>query len=123
MPSSSTHAVAHVCIAIWHETDSPATLYLSTGNQALWLRYAEWLLSCPVILIHLSNLTGMKNDYSKRTMGLLVSDIGTIVFGATAAMAGVGYLKILFWFLGLSYGCYSFFLVAKVNIFGAVQGV
>ncbi len=51
-------AVAHVCIAIWHEEESPATLYLNTGNQALWLRYAEWLLSCPVILIHLSNLTG-----------------------------------------------------------------
>jgi bacteriorhodopsin len=47
-----------VCIAIWHEEESPATLYLNTGNQALWLRYAEWLLSCPVILIHLSNLTG-----------------------------------------------------------------
>ena len=26
-----------------------------------------------VILIHLSNLSGLKNDYSKRTMRLLVS--------------------------------------------------
>jgi hypothetical protein len=58
LPVPPCFAVSHVCIAIWHETESPATLYLSTGNQALWLRYAEWLLSCPVILIHLSNLTG-----------------------------------------------------------------
>ena len=50
--------VAHVLLAIFHEIESPATLNLSTGNQVLWLRYAEWLLSCPVILIHLSNLTG-----------------------------------------------------------------
>ena len=56
-----------VSIEISHEFDSPATVYLSTGNHAYMLRYAEWLLSCPVILIHLSNLSGMKNDYSKRT--------------------------------------------------------
>ena len=35
----------------------------------------------------------MKDDYSKRTMGLLVSDIGTIVFGATSAMCPANYLK------------------------------
>ncbi len=46
-----------------------------------------------VILIHLSNLTGLKDEYSKRTMRLLVSDIGTIVWGATSAMA-VGYVKV-----------------------------
>nr|AHH02152.1 BsChR1 [synthetic construct] len=108
--------LAHVCIAIFHEIESPSTLYLSTGNQILWLRYAEWLLSCPVILIHLSNLTGMKDDYSKRTMGLLVSDIGTIVFGTTAAMSPYNYLKIVFWFCGLTYGCVTFFLAAKVYI-------
>ncbi|GFH12230.1 channelopsin 1 [Haematococcus lacustris] len=95
--------LAYVLIAIFHEIESPSTLYLSTGNQVLWSRYAEWLLSCPVILIHLSNLTGMKDDYSKRTMGLLISDIGTIVFGTTAAMSPPNYLKVIFWFCGLSY--------------------
>lgn len=40
-----------------------------------------------VILIHLSNITGLNEEYSKRTMSLLVSDIGTIVMGATAAMS------------------------------------
>ncbi|KAJ9529751.1 hypothetical protein QJQ45_014527 [Haematococcus lacustris] len=108
--------LCHVLIAIFHEIESPSTLYLSTGNQVLWLRYAEWLLSCPVILIHLSNLTGMKDDYSKRTMGLLISDIGTIVFGTTAAMSPPGYLKIIFWFCGLCYGMITFYLAAKVYI-------
>jgi bacteriorhodopsin len=88
------HAVMHVCFGIWHETDSPCTLYLSTGNMALWLRYAEWLLTCPVILIHLSNLTGMKNDYNKRTMALLVSDVGCIVWGITSALAGNRTVKV-----------------------------
>lgn len=46
LPPPST--VVLVCIEIWHEFDSPATIYLSTGNQILWCRYAEWLLSCPV---------------------------------------------------------------------------
>jgi hypothetical protein len=44
-------------------------------------------------LIHLSNLTGLADDYNKRTMSLLVSDIGTIVMGITAAMA-TGYVKV-----------------------------
>lgn len=47
-----------------------------SGVRISWLRYGEWLLTCPVILIHLSNLTGL-GQYNKRTMRLLVSDIGT----------------------------------------------
>ncbi len=46
-----------------------------------------------VILIHLSNITGLNDDYSPRTMRLLVSDIGTIVWGVTAACA-TGPLKV-----------------------------
>ena len=40
---------------------------------APWLRYAEWLITCPVILIALSNLSGLKDDYNFRTMKLLSS--------------------------------------------------
>lgn len=49
-----------------------------------------------VLLIHLSNLTGLSDDYSKRTMALLVSDIGTIVMGVTAAFAS-GWIKVGGW--------------------------
>ncbi|GIL89020.1 hypothetical protein Vretifemale_16924 [Volvox reticuliferus] len=90
-------------------------LYLASGNRVQWLRYGEWLLTCPVILIHLSNLTGLKDDYNKRTMRLLVSDIGTIVWGATSAMSS-GYVKVIFFLLGLLYGANTFFHAAKVYI-------
>jgi len=106
-----------VLIEIFHEFDSPASLYLSTGNWVLWLRYGEWLLTCPVILIHLSNITGLKDDYNKRTMRLLVSDIGCIVWGVTAAMT-VGYLKWIFFALGLLYGSNTYFHAAKVYMEG-----
>ncbi len=72
-------------------TPCPAAHF--AGNNAYFMRYAEWLLSCPVILIHLSNLTGMKNNYSKRTMTLLVSCVGMIVFGLAGGLA-TGWLKV-----------------------------
>nr|7C86_A Chain A, Sensory opsin A,Channelrhodopsin (ChR) chimera between ChR1 & ChR2 [Chlamydomonas reinhardtii]7E6X_A Chain A, Archaeal-type opsin 1,Archaeal-type opsin 2 [Chlamydomonas reinhardtii]7E6Y_A Chain A, Archaeal-type opsin 1,Archaeal-type opsin 2 [Chlamydomonas reinhardtii]7E6Z_A Chain A, Archaeal-type opsin 1,Archaeal-type opsin 2 [Chlamydomonas reinhardtii]7E70_A Chain A, Archaeal-type opsin 1,Archaeal-type opsin 2 [Chlamydomonas reinhardtii]7E71_A Chain A, Archaeal-type opsin 1,Archae len=102
-------------IEYFHEFDEPAVIYSSNGNKTVWLRYAEWLLTCPVILIHLSNLTGLANDYNKRTMGLLVSDIGTIVWGTTAALSK-GYVRVIFFLMGLCYGIYTFFNAAKVYI-------
>lgn len=47
-PALLVCTVVKVCLEIYHEFDSPASLYLSTGNYALWLRYGEWLLTCPV---------------------------------------------------------------------------
>nr|AHH02107.1 CoChR [synthetic construct] len=104
-----------VIIEFFHEFDDPSMLYLANGHRVQWLRYAEWLLTCPVILIHLSNLTGLKDDYSKRTMRLLVSDVGTIVWGATSAMS-TGYVKVIFFVLGCIYGANTFFHAAKVYI-------
>nr|AHH02148.1 protein 125 [synthetic construct] len=105
-----------VCLEIWHEPDHPATLYLSAGNFILWLRYGEWLLTCPVILIHLSNLTGLKDNYSKRTMMLLISDIGCIVWGVTSALTTLTWLKWFFFFIGLCYGLSTFFHAGRVYI-------
>nr|AER58217.1 channelopsin 1 [Chlamydomonas yellowstonensis] len=104
-----------ICFELYHEFDSPCSLYLSTSNVVNWLRYSEWLLCCPVILIHLSNVTGLSDDYGRRTMGLLVSDIATIVFGVTAAML-VNWPKIIFYLIGFTMCCYTFFLAAKVLI-------
>nr|AHH02100.1 BsChR2 [synthetic construct] len=106
-----------VLFEIYHEIHHPCTLYLVTGNFILWLRYGEWLLTCPVILIHLSNITGLKNDYNKRTMQLLVSDIGCVVWGVTAALC-YDYKKWIFFCLGLVYGCNTYFHAAKVYIEG-----
>lgn len=104
-----------VLLEIFAETYSPATITQVNNVRTMWLRYGEWLLTCPVILIHLSNITGLKDDYSKRTMRLLVSDIGTIVMGVTAAFSPTP-VKITFFCLGLCYGGSTFFTAAKVYI-------
>jgi len=68
-----------------------------------------------VILIHLSNLTGLKKEYSKRTMFLLVSDLGCIVWGSTAAFTK-GPTKALFFIIGCLYSMNTFFHASKVYI-------
>ncbi|WIA10699.1 hypothetical protein OEZ85_010879 [Tetradesmus obliquus] len=104
-----------VFIEIFLEYCVPVTFYETNGNFIVWVRYAEWLLTCPVILIRLSNLTGLADDYNKRTMSLLVSDIGTIVMGVTAAIAS-GYVKLAFFLLGLCYGCVTFKLAGQIHL-------
>eukprot|EP00227_Mantoniella_beaufortii_P012566 CAMPEP_0197575022 /NCGR_PEP_ID=MMETSP1326-20131121/568_1 /TAXON_ID=1155430 /ORGANISM="Genus nov. species nov., Strain RCC2288" /LENGTH=417 /DNA_ID=CAMNT_0043137715 /DNA_START=248 /DNA_END=1498 /DNA_ORIENTATION=- len=121
-------------LELWWEKSSPATLYIcnkshfdlhnqTTGEfyggslavacgtdfvVAPWLRYGEWLLTCPVILIALSNLSGLKDDYNFRTMKLLSSDQGTIVMGVTAAYS-TGGVKAAFFTLGVFYGMTTFY--------------
>lgn len=43
-----------------------------------------------VLLIHLSNLTGLKDDYGKGTMALLVCLLGCLVTGIMAALSRGG---------------------------------
>lgn len=119
-------------LEIMWEYDSPATLYVCSKPydeiyingtsynddiskrcegavlQAPWLRYAEWLITCPVILIALSNLSGLKDDYNFRTMKLLSSDQGTIVMGVTAAYS-TGGVKGAFFTAGVCYGMTTFY--------------
>ncbi|PNH09251.1 Sensory rhodopsin-1 [Tetrabaena socialis] len=106
-----------VIIEFFHEYDAPASLLLPNGHRVQWLRYGEWLLTCPVILIHLSNLTGLQTDYSNRTMLLLVSDIGTIAMGTTAAMSA-GPPKIVFFLLGCAYAVVTFYHASMIYIEG-----
>nr|AHH02105.1 protein 121 [synthetic construct] len=106
-----------ICMVLSYEFErqSPATLYLSTGNQVVLLRYSEWLFTCPVILIHLSNITGLKDNYTKRTMALIVSDIGCIVCGVLAA-SSQGPIKIVFFLMGLTYGCMTYYQAGRIYI-------
>mmetsp|Transcript_2521 Transcript_2521/g.3956 ORF Transcript_2521/g.3956 Transcript_2521/m.3956 type:complete len:609 (+) Transcript_2521:240-2066(+) len=123
-------SIKYLLEILW-ENESPATLYVCSKPYddlyingtytsdisvtcagdvvvAPWLRYAEWLLTCPVILIALSNLSGLKDDYNFRTMKLLSSDQGTIVMGVTAAYS-TGGVKGAFFTLGLAYGMTTFY--------------
>eukprot|EP00218_Dolichomastix_sp_CCMP3274_P013063 CAMPEP_0170143336 /NCGR_PEP_ID=MMETSP0033_2-20121228/10355_1 /TAXON_ID=195969 /ORGANISM="Dolichomastix tenuilepis, Strain CCMP3274" /LENGTH=436 /DNA_ID=CAMNT_0010379783 /DNA_START=126 /DNA_END=1436 /DNA_ORIENTATION=+ len=102
-------------IEIWWEKYSPATVTLSNGNEAAWLRYSEWLLTCPVILIALSRIGTADGTYSKRTMQLLTSDQGTIIMGITAALSSKA-TKVIFFLVGLCYGFNTFYTAAAVYL-------
>jgi len=84
-------------------------------NEVPVARYMEWLITCPVLLIALSNLTGLKDDYNWRTMKLLTADQGTILFGATGAMAS-GSIKAVFFVVGVSYGIVTYFTCLEVYV-------
>ncbi|KAK3282709.1 hypothetical protein CYMTET_9570 [Cymbomonas tetramitiformis] len=72
----------------------PAVLILSNGLTLNWFRYFGWLCTCPVLLIHLSNLSGEEVFNVRRMMKLLVflqimllfSCTSTITEGATRAI-------------------------------------
>nr|AHH02132.1 protein 71 [synthetic construct] len=100
-------------LEIFAEPRPPATIYASHGSTYIWLRYAEWLMTCPVLLIHLSNITGLKEEYSHYTMRLLTSGQGPISMGITSA-AATGGVKIFFFCLGLCYGGFTFYSAAQV---------
>jgi len=102
-------------LEIWWEESSPATIRLTNGTIAPWLRYAEWLLTCPVILIALSRVGSAEGSYSRRTMKLLTSDQGTIIMGVTAAYSK-GIVKICFFFVGCIYGFNTFYTAATVYL-------
>lgn len=45
----SIHSSAlKVCLEYFVEFEPPATVYQVNGTVAPWLRYSEWLLTCPV---------------------------------------------------------------------------
>jgi hypothetical protein len=43
--------VIKVVLEIFVEKYTPATLTQVNGVRTLWLRYGEWLLTCPVSII------------------------------------------------------------------------
>ena len=93
----------------------PFKIYVADGQSVVLLRYTEWLLTCPVLLIHLSNVTGLNEEYNERTMVLLTSDQGTIMFGILAAFSRGG-LKIFFFCVGALFGINTFYNAAQVYI-------
>ncbi len=45
------YAVIKVVLEIFFETKTPCTVTQINGVRTLWLRYGEWLLTCPVRLL------------------------------------------------------------------------
>ena len=68
-----------------------------------------------MILIHLSNITGLNDEYSGRTMSLLTSDLGGIAFAVLSALA-VGWQKELYFDIGCIYGASTLYHAACIYI-------
>jgi bacteriorhodopsin len=72
----------------------------NSGQMVYWSRWAGWLATCPVLLIHLSNLAGKEVFKEvRRMMKMLISFQIMIVFGATASMIASD-MKYIFFLAG-----------------------
>lgn len=100
-----------------------AVLTMSDGRQILWIRYAAWLITCPVLLIMLTNVAGPGKYDLRKTMLLLVVDQIMIVFGVTSAFVTTDtrYAFLAFAFI---FGIFLFLMCAFIFMFaGAVLPV
>lgn len=101
-------------IAIGWEDKAPFTASLISGQKVPWLRYVEWLITCPVILIALSRVGQAEGGYSRNTMKLLTSDQGTIILGILSASTPDSVGQALFYLAGVAYGFCTFYTAATV---------
>ena len=69
------------------------------GREMPWLRYVGWLITCPVLLIHLGNLTGESNFNIMRLMKMLVGLQLMVVSASTATVLDSG-VRWFFYFTG-----------------------
>ena len=70
------------------------------GRQVPWLRYVGWLITCPVLLIHLANLPGEANFNIMRMMKMLVGLQLMVVSAATATVQSSG-MRFFFYCTGV----------------------
>jgi len=82
--------------------DEPVVTFTvsENGRKVPWLRYAGWLITCPVLLIHLGNLPGEANFNILRLMKMLCG-LQLMIVNATAATMTASSIKWLFYFLGI----------------------
>jgi len=108
-------------IKVTAATVVPARLTIQeNGIKFGWSRYFGWLTTCPVLLIHLSNLAGKEVFDVRRMMKILVAYQLLMCSGATAGMTDKDnikwgfYLFAVFWlFVVFRYGK-SIFAEAKM---------
>jgi len=83
------------------------------ADVVVWIRYAGWLITCPVLLIHLSNLAGEDLYDGYRMLRLLLSNQIMLVCAATGAMS-TGDERYIFFLTGIC--CCSV-------VFGSAAGI
>ena len=85
---------------------------MKEGRSVPWVRLAGYLITCPVLLLHLSNLRGEANYDTFRAMQLVGVFQCVTLCGLTAAMCIDDAHKAFFHLLG---GCFAMFLFWRVR--------
>ena len=85
---------------------------MEEGRSVPWARFAGYLVSCPVLLLHLSNLRGEANYDTFRAMQLVGLFQCVTLCGMTAAMCVEDTPKACFHLLG---GCFAIVLFWRVR--------
>ena len=94
---------------------TPATFTILENNIIVyWSRWAGWLVTCPVLLFHLSNLAGNEHFNVQRTMYILVAYQIMMIAGVTCSMKDMLYVKILLWIFGALMLGYIFYESRKI---------
>eukprot|EP00320_Phaeocystis_rex_P015033 CAMPEP_0119059564 /NCGR_PEP_ID=MMETSP1178-20130426/3694_1 /TAXON_ID=33656 /ORGANISM="unid sp, Strain CCMP2000" /LENGTH=194 /DNA_ID=CAMNT_0007040607 /DNA_START=20 /DNA_END=600 /DNA_ORIENTATION=- len=85
------------------------SIHLTNGMWVEWMRYAGWILTCPVLLMTLVSMT--TEDGTKaptvRLVPLLVANLTMVLLGITAA-ANVKPMKWYIFAMGLCFGGHVF---------------
>ena len=80
-------------IKLTYSDVTPGSITIQENNiEFNWSQYYGWLVTCPVLLIHLSNLEGKEVFNVRRMMKILVSYQILMVSGATASMYETEYV-------------------------------
>lgn len=80
-------------IKLTYSDVTPGSITIQENNiEFNWSQYYGWLVTCPVLLIHLSNLEGKDVFNVRRMMKILVAYQILMVSGATASMYETEYV-------------------------------
>jgi len=92
---------------------------LKDGRQINWFRYAGWLITCPVILIQLSNLDGSRKNKSRESVMtnqeiFITANQAMIVCGFSASLCQSFLLKYMFFMCASVFYAYLCLHAARV---------
>ena len=62
-----------------------AVILLAEGKPVNWLRYAGWLVTTPILIIHMQSLSGVAK-LDDRLIQMLICNQAMILFGVTGAI-------------------------------------
>ena len=104
---------------------APANVYVKFGGyddpvlrDVVWLRYAGWIVTTPVLLMHVNDLvgTGEKTPFEfHRERLMIMANQLTLIIGISGSFADNGYAQALFFFL--SFCCFTFQNYHAFNIY------